>query len=74
MKVLKVLGVIALFGVVIYLALGLKKRIVQQTCNTLGNYEAVSGEDIMGSDDEKAWYCCPEKKERNVTNCSYYGD
>ncbi len=74
MKVIKIVGVVLLFGIVIYLAMGLKKRIVQQTCDSLGNYNSTSGEEVMGSENEKAWYCCPTNKDKMIDNCSFYGD
>lgn len=73
MKAIKTLGVIALFGVVIYMALGLKQRIVQTTCNEVGDYKATKGEEIMGANSEE-WYCCPPKKDKTTDNCMYYGE
>jgi len=69
----KILGVIILFAIVIYMGLGLKKRIVQSTCNDLGNYKATKGEEV--TDGEKdIWYCCLPDEDKNTKNCLYYGD
>ena len=74
MKAGKVFLVIILFGIAIYLALGLKKRIVQRSCNAIGDYKAFKSEDVSGSDEKEVWYCCPPKLDKSVENCVYYGD
>lgn len=74
MKALKVLGVIALFGVVIYLAMGLKQRIVQTSCKEIGDYKATKSAEVLGSDKDDSWYCCPPKLDKSTTNCVYYGE
>lgn len=74
MKALKVIGVIALFGVVIYLAMGLKGRIVQNSCKAIGDYKATKSADVLGSDNDESWYCCPPKMDKNTTNCVFYGE
>ena len=73
MKGLKILGVIILFAIVIYMGLGLKKRIVQSICKDMGNYEATKGEELMDGDKE-VWYCCVPNKDKNTKNCLYYGE
>ncbi len=74
MKSIKIVGVIILFGIAIYLGLGLKKRIVQSTCKEMGDYKATKGEELMDADDKEIWYCCPPDKDKNTKNCLYYGD
>lgn len=74
MKIIKIIGVIALFGIAFYLATNFKKRIVQNTCDLLGNHEAMNGEDIIGSYDKEEWFCCPKGKEKSTDNCVPYTD
>ena len=74
MKGIKVLGVIALFAVVIYLALGLKQRIVQNSCKSIGDYKATKSTDVLGSDNDDTWYCCPPNMDKSTENCVFYGE
>ncbi len=74
MKAGKVLLVIILFAVVIFMALGLKKRIVQTSCSAIGNYKATKSEEVSGSDNNESWYCCPKNKDKNIKECIYYGE
>lgn len=72
MKAIKALGVIILFAIAIYMALNLKKRIVQTTCNSIGNYKATKANEVLGSTNEDEWYCCPEN-DKTTESCMYYG-
>lgn len=74
MKFIKILGVIALFGIVIYMALGLKQRIVQTSCKEIGSYKATKSEDVQGSAMKETWYCCPTNKDKTSENCVFYGE
>ncbi len=73
MKGMKIVGVIILFGIAIYLGLGMKKRVVQSICKDMGDYKATKGEELMDGEKE-IWYCCPPKQDKNTKNCLYYGD
>lgn len=74
MKGIKIFVVAILFGIIIFLVLNIKKRMVQLTCNELGEYKATKGTEMLGMDDDKGWYCCPPKLDKNSKNCIYYGE
>lgn len=74
MKGIKIFVVAVLFGIVIFLILGIKKRMVQLTCNELGDYKATKGTEMLGVDNDEGWYCCPPKQDKNTKNCLYYGE
>ena len=74
MKTGKILLVIVLFAVVIFMAFGLKKRIVQNSCDAIGDFKATKGEDVIGSDNTEAWYCCPPNVDRSTKECVYHGE
>lgn len=76
MKGIKIFVVALLFGIVIFLVLNIKRRMVQLTCKELGDFKATKGTEMLGmdKDNDEGWYCCPPKLDKNSKNCIYYGE
>lgn len=68
-----IISVVILIAFMTFLSKSTKpvyESIVQNTCNTYGsNYEAVEGDDVIGSYDDDSWYCCQKGQPHMTSYC-----